>query len=801
MRTLWQDLRYGLRMLVKRPGFTFVAVLTLALGIGANSAIFSVVNAVLLRPLPYKDSEQIVNVYEALPQGGTGSVSVPNLKDWREQNNVFTAIAAYQWANFNLHDQDQPERVVGLNVSAEFFDVLGIAPQLGRTFQQGEDTAGNDRVAVISEELWRKNFGGDASIVGKNIHVGGEGYTVVGVMPPQFKFQTAQMWLPLVFSDTQLKNRGSHAYATVARLKPGVTIAQAQAEMTGIARRLEQMYPDNQQGRGISLVPVQEAQVGYMRPALFVLLGAVGFVLLIACTNVANLLLARAASRRREIAIRTALGAGRGRLIRQFLTESVLLSVLGGAFGMLIAKWGTDALVSLATGYIPSTVEIDLDWRVLSFTLLLSLLTGTVFGLAPALQVSKTDVQEALKEGGNSGSSPRGNWLRSLLVVAEIASALVLLVGAGLLIKSFTRLQRIDPGFRSENVLTMKIALPDAKYKSQTSASAFYRQLLERVEALPGVESAGVINLLPVQQSGTNGEIQVEGQAPDPSGQSPLVEVRAASPEYFRALGIQLVAGRFFNAADEEKSAQVVIVNETFARKLIPDQDPLGKQIKNDSGPPITIVGVVRDVKQSGLTAEVRPELFSPYTQPFWSGMNQNMNLVVRTASDPSSLTAAIRKEVLAVDPAQPVYGVQTMEAVLGRAVSYQRLNMQLLGIFAALAMLLAVIGIYSVMSYLVTQHTREIGIRMALGAQPWDVLKLVLGQGMILTLAGVGLGLIGAFMLTRLMSNLLYGVTASDPLTYAAVSALLFVVALVACYVPARRATKVDPMVALRYE
>jgi putative ABC transport system permease protein len=788
-------------MLLKRPGFTFVAVLTLALGIGANSAIFSVVNAVLLRPLPYKDSEQIVDVYESLPQGGKGSVSVPNLKDWREQNEVFEAIAAYDWASFNLQAQEQPERIVGVSVSAEFFDVLGVAPQLGRTFQKGEDTAGNERVVVIADALWRKNFGGDPSIVGKNIQVGGVDHTVVGVMPPQFKFQTAQMWLPLVFGERQLANRGSHAYSTVARLKPGVTVAQAQAEMSAIARRLEQAYPDTQQGRGVALIPVQEDQVGYMRPALFVLLGAVGFVLLIACTNVANLLLARAASRRREIAIRTALGAGRGRLIRQFLTESVLLSVLGGLFGMLIAKWGTDALVSLATGYIPSTVEINLDWRVVGFTLALSLLTGMVFGLAPALQISKTDVQEALKEGGNSGSSPRGNWLRSLLVVAEVASALVLLVGAGLLIKSFTRLQSIDPGFRSENVLTMKLALPDTKYNSQPAATAFYKQLLERVETLPGVESAGVINLLPVQQSGTNGEIEVEGQEPAQPGKSPLVEVRTASPDYFRALGIPLVAGRFFNAADEEKSAQVVIVNEKFARRLIPNQDPLGKRIKTDTGGPITIVGVVGDVKQSGLTAEVRPELFSPYTQAFWPGMNQNMSLVVRTSHDPASLTAAIRKEVLAVDPAQPVYGVQTMEAVLGRAVSYQRLNMQLLGIFAALALLLAVIGIYSVMSYLVTQHTREIGIRMALGAQPRDVLKLVLGQGMILTLVGIGLGLLGAFMLTRLMSSLLYGVTATDPLTYVVVSALLVFVALFACYVPARRAMKVDPMVALRYE
>jgi putative ABC transport system permease protein len=801
MQTLFQDLRYAGRMLVKTPGFTAIAILTLALGIGANSAIFSVVNAVLLRPLMYKDSEKLVRLYEGLPQGGTGSVSVPNLKDWREQNTAFSQIAAYQYGNFNLSVQDQPERIVGANVSSEFFDVLGAPAQLGRTFQKGEDQPGGNRVVVLSDGLWRRNFGADANLVGKNISIGGENFSVIGIMPPQFKFFASQLWVPLVFTEKQLASRGSHAFNVLGRLKPERTLEQAREEMTTIGRRLEEQYPDQQKNRTVKLVPLQEDNVRLIRPALFLLLGAVGLVLLIACTNVANLLLARAASRRSEIALRAALGARRGRLVRQFLTESVLLSLLGGVCGLLLAKWGTDVLVSMATGYLPVMTEISLDWRVLSFTLVLSLLTGIVFGLAPAMHISKTDLQDAMKDGGSGGASRRGSWLRGLLVVAEVAAALILLVGAGLLLKSFLHLQRVNPGFRTENVLTMRISLPDGKYKSAEANAGFYRQLLDRVAVLPGVEASGVINLLPVLQAGYNGEFQIVGQEPDTSGKPPLVEIRMVSPDYFRALGVPLVAGRIFSARDQQGSEAVAIVNQEFARRLIPNQDPLGKYIKDDEGPGIKIVGVVGDVKQFGLIAPTIPELYTPYTQSSPPGATQTMTLVVRSFGDPEALAPALRKEVSSVDPAQPVYEVQTMQAVIGKAVSYQRLNMQLLAIFATLAMILAVIGIYSVMSYQVSQHTREIGIRMALGAQPWHVLRLILRQGLTLTLLGVVLGVAGAFGLTRLLASLLFGVTASDPLTYLLVSLLLILVALLACIVPARRATKVDPLFALRYQ
>lgn len=802
MQTIWQDMKYGVRMLIKHPGFTVVAVLTLALGIGANSAIFSVVNAVLLRPLQFKEPDRLVKLWETLPQQGlTGSVSAPNFLDWREQNQVFTELSAYETANFSLQGKDQPERVLGVSTTAGFFDVISTPPQLGRTFQAGEDQAGRNLVAVISDRLWQRNFGADPEIVGKSITLGGESFNVIGVMPPGFEFPSAttDVWTPLVFSKEQLAERGNHSLRVIGRLKADATLQQAQEQMSAIARRIAQQYPDNQAGRDIKLIRLQEETVQNVRPALLILLGAVGFVLLIACTNVANLLLARAATRRREIAIRTALGAGRARLVRQFLTESLLLSLMGGALGLIVGKWGVDALVALASGFLPRASEIGLDARVLGFTLLLSMMTAIVFGLAPALQISKTDVQEALKEGGSSGSSPRGNWLRSLLAVAEIAAALMLLVGAGLLIRSFMRLQQVNTGLRPQNVLTMKITLPEAKYKTKESAITFHDQVLGRVSALPGVETAGMINILPIQQYGWNGHIRVEGI---PQNDPPLlVEYRTASTDYFRTLGIPLVQGRLFNTGDTATATQVVVVNQTFVRQLLAGQDPIGKRINNGDNEVnwMTITGVVGDVRQSGLSRPTRPELFIPYTQP--QGNSQSMSLVVRAASDPTTLANAIRREVLAVDPNQPIYDIQTMETVIGKSVSNQRLNMLLMGIFAALAMTLALVGIYSVMSYMVTQHTREIGIRIALGAQTGHILKLVLGQGLLLTFIGVGLGLLGAYGLTRLMASLLYEVKSTDPVTFLAVSLLLVAVALLACYLPARRASRVDPMVALRYE
>ena len=799
LELILKDLRYALRMLRRRPGFTAVAVLTLALGIGGNTAIFSVVNAVLLRALPYPDAGRLVSVYESLPQGGTGSVSVPNLMDWRAQSDAFTGLAAYQYGDFNLREEQQPVRAVGATVTANFFDVLGATPQYGRGFLEGEDKAGGERVVILSDRLWRRSYGADPGLVGQDLLLGGEKYQVIGVMPPEVQFPSAsvELWVPLVFNERQLASRGSHAFLVLGRIKPGVSFEQAQEQMSTIGRVLEQQHPAQQQDRGVTLARVEEEVVQGVRPALLMLLGAVGFVLLIACTNVANLLLARAASRRKEVAIRSALGAGRWRLVRQFLTESVLLALLGGAAGLLLARWALQALTSLASGFLSRPGEVGLDWKVLAFTGGLSVLTGIVAGLAPALHVSRADVQETLKESGNAGSSSRGTWLRSGLAVAEVAAALVLLVGAGLLVKSFVRIQQVETGLRPEGVLTMRVSLPASRYDTNEKTALFYREVLERVSGLPGVQAAGVINMLPLQRFGSNGEIQVEGRDVLPPGRVPLTEYRLASAGYFKTLGIPLLSGRVFEPSDEAAGVRSVVVSRELVRVFFPDGDALGKRVRGGGGDWWTIVGVVGDVRQSGLTQPSRPELYYPYT----AGRPDGMTLVVRAAGDPSELTAAVRREVQAVDPNQPVYNVGTMEDVIKRSISTLRLNMTLLAIFAGLATLLAVVGIYSVMSYLVTQHTREIGIRMALGAQPGSILKLVLGQGLALTLVGVGVGALVAFGLTHLMTRFLYEVSGNDPLTYVTVSLLLTLVALVACYIPARRATKVDPLVALRYE
>jgi putative ABC transport system permease protein len=800
MGTLWQDLRYAARILIKQPGFTAVAVLTIALGIGANSAIFSVVNSVLLRPLSFREPERLIKIWETFLPGGQGSVSVPNLKDWREQNDVFTQIAAYQTAGFNLKGEESPERVVGATVSANFFEVLGVPPQFGRTFQSGEDEPGKNRIVVLSHLLWQRNFGGEPGIIGEDILLGGENYQVVGVMPQFFRFPSrlTELWVPLDIPP-DYASRGNHFLLTFGRLKPHVSLEQAREQMVTIARRLEQQYPDNQAGRSVKLIPLQEELVQNVRLALLVLLGAVGFVLLIACVNVANLLLARGAARRREVAIRTALGAGRGRLIRQFLTESVLLAVIGGVLGLGLGKLGVNLLVSLAISYLPRASEVSLDSRVVGFTLLLSVLTGIIFGLVPAVQSARADVQSALKDGGNAGASSQQNLLRSALVVAEVSAAMVLLVGAGLLIKSFLRLQQMDAGLRPENIITLGINLPQAKYSTSQAMDNFYQQLIDRVSSLPGVQAAGIINLLPLQQWGTNGDIHIEGDPPYPPGQAPLAELRVVSPDYFRALGIPLIAGRFLNARDQENSERVVLINQALARRYIPNKDPIGKRLGRGDNTWMKIVGVVGDVRQSGLTQDARPEIYTPYAQT--TDFKRNVSVVVRASSEPTSLISSIRREVRNVDPNQPIYNIKSMETVISESISDRRLNMLLLGIFAAVALILAVIGIYSVMSYVVTQSTREIGIRMALGAQAADVLKLVIGNGIVLALVGVGIGLGGAFALTRLMASMLYGVTTTDPLTFLGVAVLLMVIAALACYLPARRATKVHPMVALRCE
>src|SRR5262245_37426077 len=802
MQTILQDLRYGLRMLAKKPSFTAVAVFTLALGIGANSTIFSVVNAVLLRPMPLEDPDRLIKIWETFLPSGQGTASIPNLKDWREHNTVFNGIAAYQSSSFNLRGQDSPERLQGSAVSTNFFDVVGVRPRLGRAFQTREDEPGRNRVALLSHRLWQRAFGGDAGVVGKDIPLNGENYTVIGVMPPEFRFPSrlTELWVPLDIPPNLIDSRDNHFLYTLARMKPGVSLEQAREQMVTIAKRLEQQYPDSQTGRSVFLIPLQEETVRNIRPALLALMFAVGFVLLIACANVANLLLARATSRRKEIAVRTALGAGRLRLVRQLLTESLVLAVAGGALGLAMAKWGVEALLVVAANFLPRASEVGLDWSVAAFTTALSLLTGVFFGLLPALQSSRVDLQSALKEGAGAGGL-QTNWLRGALVVVEVAATLALLIGAGLLIKSFIRLYETDLGFKSENVLTMSLSLPKAKYPDSKSAAAFHQKLLERVASLPGARSAGVTNYLPLQQWGFNGGITIEGQGAYEPGRAPLAEFRAVSPDYFRTLSVPLVSGRFFTAQDQSNSAPVVIVNQALAKTSLRGEDPIGKRVRAIGSGWRTVVGVVGAVRESGVSRSAIAAIFLPITQAVYAPLTQTMSLTVLTDAEPEALISAVRNAVKEIDPAQPVFNVKTMETVVADSVSDRRLNMLLLGIFAAVALTLAVIGIYSVMSYTVSQHTREIGIRMALGARPMDVLKLVVGHGMGLTFVGVGIGVAGAFGLTRLMATLLYGVTATDPLTFAVVSALLVIVALLACCVPARRATKVDPLVALRQE
>jgi predicted permease len=808
----WQDLRYGLRVLLKNPGFTAVAVIALALGIGANSAIFSVVNTVLLRPLPYKDPDRLVMVWEENAKAGypRDTPAAANYIDWRDQNQVFEGMAAIADQSFNLTGAGEPERIEGRRVSASLFPLLGVEPHLGRALLPEEDQPGGNRVVVLSHGLWQRRFGSDAKIIGQPLTLNGESYEVVGVMPPHFQFPTREdeLWVPIAFTPQQAANRGNHYLQVVARTKPGVTLEQAQAEMSTIAARLRQQYPEQNTDLGATVTPLHEHVVGDIRPALLVLLGAVGFVLLVACANVANLLLARAAARQKEIAVRIALGASRLRLVRQFLTESVLLAVLGGVVGLLLSVWG----VSLLKTFIPENISqaraITIDARVLGFTVLVSLLTGLIFGLAPAVQASNFNLNETLKEGGrDSAAGSRGNRIRALLVVAEVAVSLVLLIGAGLLINSFLRLRSVDPGFRADNLLTMSIVLPQQKYPDAARRAAFYTELVSRIEALPGVKSAAVTNWIPLVFQGDSIGFSIEGR-PDPApgqGRRPTVVTRVVHPHYFRTMGIQLLRGREFGEQDGAESPAVAVVSETMARRHWPGEDPTGKRItpgpatSTDPDDWVTIIGVAQDVRQFELGADPKPQMYVPYAQG-WSSFAPR-HLVVSTAVEPLSLAATVRQTVWEIDKDQPVSDIRTMEEVLSESLARQRFSMLLLGIFAAVALALAAVGIYGVMSYSVAQRTHEIGIRMALGAQRGDVLKLAVGQGLKLVLIGVALGLAAAFVLTRVMASLLFGVSATDPATLVTISLVLIGVAVLASYIPARRATKVDPMVALRYE
>jgi putative ABC transport system permease protein len=804
LKMLIQDLRYNFRVLRKNAGFTAVIILTLALGIGATTAIFSVVNVILLRPLPYDNPDQLVIVWGTQPQLDKAPFSPADFLDVKRRNHVFDRIAAYQAASFNLTGTSDAVRLRGAMLSPDIMPMLGINVAAGRGFLPEEEKPGNNQVVILSHGLWQRSFSSDPQVVGQSITLNGKVYTVVGILPADSQFLGwAELWVPMAFSAEQESLRDTHSLNVMARLKPGVSLEQAQSEMTSIATQLQQEYPESNSGNGVRLVPLREQIVGDIRPILLVLLGVVGCVLLIACANVANLLLSKAAMRQKEIGIRIALGASRWQVIRQLLNESVILSLAGGILGLLIAYLGVRLLIAFGPANIPRLKEVGLDTRVLGFTLLLSLVTSIIFGLVPALQASRPDINESLKEGGRS-SSARGVYNqrhRMLLVIAEVALALVLSIGAGLMVRSFLSIQKINPGFNPQNVLSMRIALPEAKYPEDRQRVAFYQQALEGVRNLPGVLSAGAITDLPLSGPGSSTTFSIRELPSDDA--NPLTEYRVITPDYLRAMNIPLLRGRSFNETDEEKHQGVVIINETLARRFFPNQDPLGKHLAL-SGPPDEreIVGVVSDVKDYGLDAEVKPEVYIPYSQsgqPY--AQYSALTLVVRTSSNPASLTGAVRGVVRSIDKDQPIYNIKTMQDVLSESVAQRLFNMFLIGIFAVVALILAAVGIYGVIAYSVAQRTHEIGVRMALGAQPFDVVKLVIGQGMFQALMGVVIGLVGAFALTRVIASLLYGISPLDPATFTGLSILLMIVALMACYIPARRAARINPIIALREE
>ena len=807
METLWQDLRYGFRMLARNPGFTAVAVLTLALGIGANTTIFSVVNAVLLRPLPYPEPDHLVFLNEH-PQGRKEmdfSVSLPAFEDWSAQNRVFERLACFRGDSFNLTGHGQPERIRGLMVSGTFFSTIGVAPVLGRTFTPKDDRPGAAPTVVLSHRLWQRRFAGDPGIVGQLLMFNARAFTVIGVMPPNFGFvsRNAEMWAPIGLFRRQLSyGRDNHpGLWAVGRMKPGVTLDQARSDMDRIARSIEQ---ETGFRGGVTVTALKDRVVGSSRPALLALLGAVGFVLLIACANVANLLLVRAAAREKEIAIRTALGASRGRVLRQLLTESVLLSLLGAAGGTLLAAWGVDLLLVVLPPSTPRLNEIGMDGDVFLFTLLVAPVVGVLFGLAPALQTSKPDLHSALKEGGRTSKVGSRHRLRSLLVVSEIALSLLLLISAGLMFGSFFRLAKVDPGFTTEHTLTMRFSLPASKYPTAREALRFYNRLLEKVEALPRVKFASVSSAVPLAYGGNENGFVREGIEPGVDNFT-LGQENIVSREYFRTLGIPLLRGRTFTKQDNQNAPVVTVVDETLVERIFPGEDPLGKRLNfgyAEDPQWAEIVGVVRHARSYELRSNGLVQFYIHLPQmPAWQSGVQDMSLTVRAGGDPLSLIPAIKTQVKELDPDQPVFGVMTLTEAVDSELAGQRLYFYLFGFFAAAALLLAAVGIYGVISYSVSRRTHELGIRMALGAQPRDIFKLVVGQGMVLTLAGVGVGLAGAFALTRFLESLLFGVSATDPVTFAGVAVLLAAVALLACYIPARRATRVDPLVALRYE
>ncbi|HSB12362.1 MAG TPA: ABC transporter permease [Blastocatellia bacterium] len=811
MEAILRDLRYGVRVLAKKPGFAAVAVLTLALGIGANTAIFSLVNAVLLRPLPFKNPDQLVLIKESLPRLGWLDLSTAAAEylDYEERNQVFDQIAGFTDQSLNLTGQGEPQRVQAARVSAALFPMLGVQPSQGRTFTEEEDQTGSSNVVILSDGLWQRHFGSDHAVVGRVVRLDDRPFTVIGVMPARFQFpytwttfsKPAELWIPLALTDQERKTRASDfQYGAIGRLRPGITLAQAQADIDAVAARFQDEHPEIYSDVQIvaKVVSLKADAVKGVKTFLWILLGAVGLVLLIACANLANLLLARAVTRQKEIAIRCALGAGTGRIVRQLLTESLLLSLIGGCCGLLVAAWTMDSLMKFGPQDVPRLQDAGLDSQVLGFTALVSVLTGLLFGLAPAIQSSRLNLNEILKDAAGRSSLGRdGSGMRSALVIFETASALVLLIGAGLLLNSFARLLRVPPGFDPDGVVIAQTALPTAHYQKTQQLKTTQKQILERLASLPGVQAAGATTNLPLVGDRGIG-FEIEG---DDANVVNTAYNAWVSNDYFRALGIPLRNGRSFTDDDREDTQPVVAVNETMQRRFWPGGDVIGKRVKwggwGDSW--LTIVGVVADVKVSTLEAETRPAIYMPIFQ--MPRARSNVIYVVRTSTDDGNLIAALRREIRAVDSELPVYDVRTMNQVMAESVSTRRFSMMLLAVFAVSALLLAAIGLYGVMSYSVTARTREIGIRMALGAARRDVLRMVVAGGMMLALAGVVVGLAASLALTPLMKTLLFEVSATDPLTFASIAVLLTVVALLACWIPARRATGLDPMIVLRYE
>ena len=811
MQQLIQDLRYAVRGLIKRPGFTFIAVMTLALGIGANSAIFSVVNGVLLRSLPLPDSKSLYAVHTGAASFNRydGPLSYPEYQDVAQQTRSFQNIGAWYDSDANLSDGVKPERVMLRVVLPSLLPTLGIETVRGRNFLSEETTKGRDHVALITFGLWQRRFAGSEDAIGKSVYLDNVDYQIVGILPPDFQFEApVDLWIPLTTTDPDINVRNAHFLSVIARLRPGVSEKSVAADLDAVAKYESDNFPDMfppTAGFAFRARSYLDDIVGDVRLPLYVLLAAVGFVLLIACTNVANLLLAKAAPRQREIALRTALGARRYHLLRQLLTESMLLAIVAGGIGVLLATWGTSALVALSPASLPRAREIGFDWRVLVFTGAVALTTGIVFGLVPAIWGPRVDLTSALKEGSR-GTTGGGGRLRKLLVVAEVALSVVLLVGAGLMLRSFSRLRSVNPGFRTDHALTLRVSLPvpDTRISAADGDRfvSFFDRTLARLSQLPGVTAAGASNLIPLDGGGTDRLIEIEGYVPRDSSDMPDAQNRQTTPGWFAAMGIPLVHGRLIEGSDNDKAPRVLVVNEAFAKRFFANGDAIGKRIRlgklTSDFPWATIVGVVGDVRGFALDEPPAPTMYWPVAQ---IRTTPSLAIVVRTESDPAALTSAVRQAIAEIDPAQPIYAMQPLDQLVAKSLGQRRFTLTLMVLFGVIALVLSAIGIYGVMAFAVTQRTQEIGIRMALGASALDVLKMVVGSGMFLAAIGVAAGLIGAFGLTRLMASLLFGVSPTDLVTFGLVTAGLLMVALLACYIPARRATKVDPLVALRYE